>query len=77
MENRYAWDPKKAESNFRKHGVLFSEARTVFDDPLMLVYEDDYHSFMGQRYLAMGRSVDSRLLLVAYTDWSHIRNVQT
>ncbi|HST58184.1 MAG TPA: BrnT family toxin [Longimicrobium sp.] len=68
METRYAWDPEKAESNYRKHGVLFSEARTVFDDPLMLVYEDGEHSFMEQRYLAVGCSVDSRLLLVAYTE---------
>jgi uncharacterized DUF497 family protein len=68
MENPYAWDPERAERNFRKHGVLFSEARTVFDDPLMLVYEDGEHSFTEPRYLAMGRSVDSRLLLVAYTE---------
>lgn len=54
MENPYAWDPEKAESNFQKHGVLFSEARTVFDDPLMLVYEDGKHSFTERRYLAMG-----------------------
>ncbi len=68
MDIRYVWDPEKAKSNYRKHRVLFSEARMVFDDPLMLVYEDGEHSFMEQRYLAMGRSVDSRLLLVAYTE---------
>jgi len=29
----FQWDPAKAASNLRKHGVLFSEAATVLDDP--------------------------------------------
>ena len=30
----FEWDDAKAASNFRKHGVTFGEAATVFDDPL-------------------------------------------
>ena len=30
----FEWDPKKAESNARKHGVTFDEASTTFGDPL-------------------------------------------
>ena len=30
---RFEWDPVKAESNVRKHGVTFDEVATVFDDP--------------------------------------------
>ena len=30
------WDPKKAESNYRKHRVRFSDAETVLFDPLAL-----------------------------------------
>jgi uncharacterized DUF497 family protein len=33
MSARFTWDPQKAESNARKHGVTFEEAVTVFDDP--------------------------------------------
>jgi uncharacterized protein len=68
METRYEWDPDKAESNFRKHGVLFPEARTVFDDPLMLMLEDEAHSQGEQRCRAIGRSVDHRLLVVVHTE---------
>jgi uncharacterized DUF497 family protein len=28
----YEWDPKKADRNFRKHGVDFVDAVIVFDD---------------------------------------------
>ena len=33
----FEWDPKKAESNARKHGVTFDEAVTAFRDPLSLL----------------------------------------
>lgn len=29
----FEWDPAKAKSNERKHGVTFEEATRVFDDP--------------------------------------------
>jgi uncharacterized DUF497 family protein len=34
---RFTWDPRKAASNMRKHGVSFEEAASVFADPLALV----------------------------------------
>jgi uncharacterized DUF497 family protein len=30
----FEWDPNKAASNLRKHGVSFQEAATVFGDDL-------------------------------------------
>jgi uncharacterized DUF497 family protein len=47
--------PEKAESNFRKHRVLFAESLTVFDDPLLLAVEDDEHSVGEQRCRAAAR----------------------
>ena len=32
---KFAWDPQKASSNLRKHGISFDEAVTVFKDPLV------------------------------------------
>jgi uncharacterized DUF497 family protein len=29
----FEWDPAKADANYRKHGVSFEEAVTVFGDP--------------------------------------------
>jgi uncharacterized DUF497 family protein len=34
MSVQFTWDPRKAASNLRKHGVSFEEATTVFADPL-------------------------------------------
>ena len=40
MPLRFSWDPRKAASNARKHGVSFDEAATAFGDPLSLTVED-------------------------------------
>jgi uncharacterized DUF497 family protein len=45
----FEWDPKKAESNARKHGVTFDEATTVFGDPLGLLMSDPDHSLSEER----------------------------
>ena len=31
---QFTWDPKKAGSNLKKHGISFEEARTVFYDEM-------------------------------------------
>jgi len=41
---RFEWDGTKAESNFKKHGVSFDEAVTVFYDPLAATFGDPDHS---------------------------------
>jgi len=40
----FEWDPEKAASNLRKHGVSFGEAMTAFDDPDRLLGPDHRHS---------------------------------
>jgi hypothetical protein len=36
----FEWDLEKAEENLRKHGVAFTEAMTVFGDPLEVTIPD-------------------------------------
>ncbi|WP_071190243.1 BrnT family toxin [Trichormus sp. NMC-1] len=64
----FEWDTKKAESNLSKHGVLFIEAQTVFDDPLYVDFYDPDHSEAEHRYIIIGESSKNRILLVAYTE---------
>jgi len=64
----YQWDPRKAASNLRKHRVSFSEAVTVFHDPLALSYPDPDHSVLEQRFLTFGMSARGRVLVVAHAD---------
>ena len=64
----FDWDPTKAQSNFRKHGVTFDEASTVFGDSLALLMRDQYHSLEEERYLLLGMSIRQRFLVVAFAE---------
>ncbi len=63
----FEWDPRKAEANAAIHGVSFDEAVTVFLDTNALDGPDLQHSNTERRFLRLGRTVDGRLLMVAYT----------
>lgn len=41
----FEWDEEKANANLRKHKVSFEEAKTVFNDPLLMTFPDPEHSF--------------------------------
>ena len=43
-ELRFAWDPRKASANLRKHRVSFTEAETVFSDDNAILLDDPGHS---------------------------------
>jgi uncharacterized protein len=61
----YEWDPKKASANTRKHGVDFSDAVGVFEDPLAVTVADDYPSEV--RLVTIGRDFLDRTIVVVYT----------
>lgn len=48
----YEWDPNKAKSNYRKHGVRFADAVGVFEDENAITISMDFLS---------------RILVVVYT----------
>ncbi|MFN6324031.1 MAG: BrnT family toxin [Aphanizomenon sp.] len=64
----FEWDTKKAESNLSKHGISFTEAQTVFDDPLYVDFYDPDHSEAEHRYIIIRESSKNRILLVSYTE---------
>lgn len=64
----FEWDNKKAQSNLRKHDVSFSEAESVFRDPLAAVFLDEDHSIDEKREIIIGYSERGRLLVVSYTE---------
>lgn len=51
-----------------KHGISFEEAKTVFNDPLLLTYPDDFHSRTEERFISIGYSSRQRLLLIVHTE---------
>ena len=64
---KFEWDPHKAEINFRKHGVSFDEAGSVFLDRFALSGSDPEHSVGESRHITFGTSSLNRLLSVAHT----------
>jgi uncharacterized DUF497 family protein len=68
MPPQYEWNEDKARTNLRKHQIRFQEGATVFNDPLVATLLDPDHSFDEQRYIAIGRSVRGRVLVVIFTE---------
>jgi uncharacterized DUF497 family protein len=64
----FEWDETKAATNLKKHGVRFEEAKTVFNNPLALIFDDEAHSIDEQREVIIGHSQSNRLLLVCFTE---------
>jgi uncharacterized DUF497 family protein len=68
MAFNFEWNLKKAKENFRKHGVAFEEAATVFGDLLSITIPDPLHSYQENRFVIIGQSAKHVLLVVAHTD---------
>ena len=60
------WDPQKAEANFRKHRIRFSDAETVLFDPMTLTIEDQIID-QEKRFLSVGSDALGRILVIVYT----------
>ena len=65
----FEWDPKKAASNAKKHGVSFEEAKSVFYDEFAIQFFDPEGSSLEEdRFLMLGLSSESRVLLVCHCE---------
>lgn len=62
----FEYDPRKAQTNWVKHGVSFAEAEFVFFDPLA-IHDIDPDSLVEERFIALGMSNSGVLLVVVYT----------
>lgn len=62
----FTWDPAKAASNRRRHGVSFEEAQTAFSDEAAILIEDPDHSASEERFILLGLSALTRLLVVVH-----------
>ena len=65
-EIRFQWDENKNSINKKKHKVSFEEAATVFYDEEALMIPDTEHSEQEERFLVLGESTRSNLLVVCH-----------
>ena len=61
----YEWDPNKARSNLKKHGVSFADAVGVFEDENAVTIQDEHEH--EDRFITIGKDFLSRILVVVYT----------
>ena len=63
---KFEWDSRKDLANQKKHKVSFEEAKTVFTDQFARIIADPEHSEDEDRFILLGNSLHSRLLVVCH-----------
>ncbi len=66
-DGRFEWNSEKSHQNFRKHGILFDEILSVFDDRFFLTDYDPEHSDSEDRYFGVGNLNGVLVVLVFFT----------
>jgi len=65
-EMRFEWDARKAEANYKKHGVRFTESLPVFEDEEAITIADEDSDPHEVRFVTMGSGAKGRVLVVVY-----------
>ena len=65
---KFDWDSAKAKRNLKSHGVSFEEAKSAFYDDFARQFFDEAHSEEEDRFLLLGMSNKSRILLVCHCE---------
>ena len=68
MKTIFEWDGTKARINLEKHKISFDEASTIFSDPFLITFVDDFHSDKEERFISIGLSEKNRVLLAVHTE---------
>jgi uncharacterized DUF497 family protein len=64
----FDWDEDKNLANYKKHDIWFEEARTVWADSDSVEFYDPEHSDEEDRFIRVGHSTASRVLLVVFCE---------
>ena len=63
----FDWDEGNIDKSYEKHGIHFKEAEEAFLNEPLIVDDDDKHSKKEQRYHALGRTDEGKLLFISFT----------
>ena len=58
---------RKAEANYKKHDIRFSESLPVFEDDYAITITDDVSGPNEQRFVSIGSGARGRALVVVYS----------
>ena len=63
----FDWDDANRDKNWQKHHVAWWECEEVFFNQPLYVSRDQRHSLAEERYYALGKTTNGRLLFVVFT----------
>lgn len=62
----FEWDEGNIEKSYKKHGITPKEAEELFLDEHVLLVEDIKHSQIEKRFIAIGKTIQQKLLFTAF-----------
>ena len=65
---KFEWNPSKAQSNLKKHGVSFEEAQSIFYDESAIQFYDEDNSESEDRFIMLGISNGLNVLTVCHCE---------
>lgn len=63
----FEWDKGNVDKSYQKHGITPNEAEEVFVDKNVGVERDIKHQESEERYIAIGMTLNEKLLFVVFT----------
>lgn len=63
----FEWDKWNIDKSYKKHGISPSETEEVFLDENVKIEEDIKHAQQVERYIAIGKTEEDRILFVVFT----------
>lgn len=63
----FEWDKGNIVKSYQKHGIRPKESEDVFLDENLLLVDDVEHSQKEERFIAVGKSAQSKVLFIAFT----------
>ncbi len=70
-------DCQKQQLTLHKHRVSFEEAKTVLENVLAVIFDDEAHSVGEKPEIIIGHSRNNRLLLISFTERSNTLRIRS
>jgi len=65
---KFEWDSSKADSNIKKHGISFEEAKSVFYDEYAIQFYQNDNKEGEDRFLLLGLSSMHKVLMICHCE---------
>lgn len=63
----FEWDKGNTDKSYKKHGISISEAEEIFLDEEVKIEDDVKHKQQEQRFIAIGRTTEDKVLFIVFT----------